>query len=58
MLDAGDLAPPVSALSRLLHFALAVYIAFRVSAHFSYHVIENAPGPAYVELYQAFRNTV
>ena len=58
MLDAGELAPPVSALSGLLHLALAVYLAFWVSAHFNSHVLEQAPVPAYVELYQAFCNMV
>ena len=58
MLDAGELAPPISALSGLLHFALAVYLAFWVSAHFNSHVLEQAPVPAYVELYQAFCNMV
>ena len=58
MLDAGELAPPISALSGLLHFALAVYLAFRVSAHFYSHVLEQAPVLAYVELYQAFCNMV
>ena len=58
MLDAGELAPPITTSSGLLHFALAVYLDFRVSAHFSFHVLENAPGLVYVELYRAFHNTV